>query len=311
MVVKANTGELEQSYRFCREVARKRARNFYYGFRLLPKPRRDAFCAVYAFMRYSDDVADSTAAVDERADRLQQWRQALDRALRGDYGDSQVFPALHDAARRYQIPADYLRDLITGTQMDLTIRFYQTFDDLYQYCYRVASVVGLCSLHMFGFHDPEAKLLAERCGIAFQLTNILRDLREDAAAGRIYLPLEDFERFSYKPEQLAAGVESQAFRDLMRHELSRARAYYAEAAPLIGMVEPESRAALWTLITIYQGVLGVIERKVENGATGNGSGVLSRRAALSDFQKIMVLFEAGAKQMQLRMGGKPDWRLRA
>src|SRR5262249_49173339 len=183
----------------------------------------------------------------------------------------------HDVARRYKIPAQYLRELITGTEMDLSIRSYKTFDDLYQYCYRVASVVGLCSLHMFGFRDPGAKLLAERCGIAFQLTNILRDLREDAAAGRIYLPAEDFEKFSYRPEQLAAGVENQAFRDLMRHELARARAYYAESAPLIGMVEPESRSALWTLITIYQGVLGVVERKVENETAGNGSGVLGHR----------------------------------
>lgn len=303
--------DLERSYQHCRQVARERARNFYYGFRLLPKPRRDAFCAVYAFMRYSDDVADSAATVSEKAARLREWRAALDRALEGEYGESLLFPALDDAARRYQIPAEYLRELIAGTEMDLSIRSYRTFDDLYQYCYRVASVVGLCSLHMMGFQNPKAKSLAERCGIAFQLTNILRDLREDAAAGRVYLPLEDFERFSYSPQQLAAGVENQAFRELMRHEIRRARAYYAEAAPLIDMVEPESRAALWTLISIYQGVLAVIERNVEGHGSRNGSGVLAQRATLSDMEKIVLVLRAAAKQLQLRVGGRPDWRLRA
>jgi len=309
------SSELDRSYQYCRRLARERARNFYYGFWLLPKPRRDAFCAVYAFMRYCDDVADGEGGTAEKAARLAEWRQALERALEGNYGGSLILPAFHDAIRRYQIPAEYVNDLIAGTEMDLSIRSYRTFDDLYQYCYRVASVVGLCSLYMMGFRDPQAKLLAERCGIAFQLTNILRDLGEDAARGRIYLPLEDLERFGYSPDELARRVMNPAFRELMRHEIRRARAYYEEAAPLIQMVELESRPALWTLISIYRGILGVIERNIEGNTShrkgGNGSGAFARRASLSGKEKIVLVLRAAAMQLQLWAGGKPDWRLSA
>ncbi|MBI3935253.1 MAG: squalene/phytoene synthase family protein [Acidobacteria bacterium] len=312
---------VERSYQHCRQLARERARNFYYGFWLLPKPRRDAFCAVYAFMRYCDDVADGETAAAEKSARLREWHQALEQAFAGNYGNSLILPAFHDAARRYQIPPEYFHELIAGTEMDLTIRSYRTYDDLYQYCYRVASVVGLCSLHMFGFRDPQAKLLAERCGIAFQLTNILRDVEEDAASGRIYLPLEDFDRFGYSPQQLAEGARNQAYRDLMRHEIARARAYYDESAPLIEMVEPESRPALWTLISIYRGVLRVIEQGVEqdvdqNGRKigdrqGTGSSWNHRPAALTDLEKIVLVLRAALRRLQLRVGGTPDWRLLA
>ena len=314
---------LKQSYQHCRRLARERARNFYYGFWLLPQPRRDAFCAVYAFMRYCDDVADGETSPEEKAVRLHEWHRAVDRAFAGDYGDDLILPAFHDAARRYEIPTEYFHELIGGAEMDLTIHSYRTFDELYQYCYRVASVVGLCSLHMFGFRDSKAKLLAERCGIAFQLTNILRDINEDAAAGRIYLPLEDLERFGYPPEQLVAGVQNHSYRELMRHEIRRARDYYDEAAPLIAMVEPESRPALWTLISIYRGVLRVIETRVEQRAERDGetSPVLSpagsdqksqdRPAGLTGFEKIVLVLRASYMRLQLRAGGKPDWRLLA
>jgi phytoene synthase len=298
-------GELENSYRYCRRLARARARNFYYGFCLLPKERRDALCAVYAFMRYCDDVADGDASVSEKARGLKEWREALERALEGNYGGNRILPAFHDAVRRYQIPKQYFHELIAGAEMDLAICSYRTFDDLYQYCYRVASVVGLCSLHILGFRDAAARGLAEQCGVAFQLTNILRDLRQDAAAGRVYLPLEDFERFHYSPEGLAAGVVDRAFVELMRFEIARARGYYDRAFPLIEMVEPESRPALWTLISIYRGILGVIERGVENGAN-----VFSRPAALSDMQKIALVLRATGLWLRHRAGGRPDWRVR-
>ena len=296
-------GELERSYRHCRSVARERARNFYYGFWLLPRERRDAFCAVYAFMRICDDVADGDADAAQKRMLLRGLHEALDRALQGNYSDSPIFPALHDAVKRYAIPADHLHELIRGTEMDLSIRSYATFDDLRQYCYRVASVVGLCSLQMLGFQDPKAKVLAEQCGLAFQLTNILRDVREDATVGRIYLPLEDLERFGYSPQQLAEGVYNGAFADLMRFEVARARTYYEEAAGLIPLVAPESRAALWALMSIYRGILGRIER--------GGSAVLSRRAALSNLEKIALVLRAEGMRLQLSIGGEPDWRLPA
>ena len=293
---------LETSSAYCRRLTRQRARNFYYGFLLLPRARRDAFCAVYAFMRYCDDVADGDDSIAGKAIKLREWRQALDRALHGDYGIgdgngiNMLLPAFHHAVQQYSIPPEYLHQLIDGAEMDLSIQTYRTFDNLYQYCYRVASVVGLCSLHLLGFHDPAAKKLAEECGIAFQLTNILRDLREDAASGRIYLPLEDLERFNYSAEQLAAGVYNQDFVSLMQFEIERANSFYERAYPLIDMVEPESRPALWTLISIYRGILRTIEH--------NRGNVFSRRAALTEMEKIAVLLQAAmmrAKMSKARM----------
>ena len=318
---------LQASYQHCHRLARSRARNFYYGFWLLPKPRRDAFCAVYAFMRYCDDVADGEASTAEKAGKLRAWHQTLERALAGDYGDSLILPAFHDAVERYQIPEEYFHQLIAGTEMDLTVHSYRTFEELYQYCYHVAAVVGLFSLHMFGFRDPRAKLLAERCGIAFQLTNILRDVQQDAAAGRIYLPLEDLEKFRCTTEQILRRVRNPAYYQLMRHEIARARAYYQEAAPLIEMVEPESRPALWTLISIYRRVLRAVERRVERedeqGATemvhqdaesGSSPSVSissHRPAAVSDMEKMLLVVRAAMMGLQLRAGGRPDWRLLA
>ena len=318
---------LQASYQHCHRVARERARNFYYGFWLLPKPRRDAFCAVYAFMRYSDDVADGEAPPAEKAGKLRAWHETLERTLAGDYRESLILPAFHDAVERYQIPTEYFHQLIAGTEMDLTIHSYRTFEELYQYCYSVASVVGLCSLHLFGFRDPRAKLLAERCGIAFQLTNILRDVQQDAAGGQIYLPLEDLERFRCTPDQFLGSVRSQGYCQLMRHEIARARAYYNEAAPLIEMVEPESRPALWTLVSIYRRVLRAIERGVEReeepaaahpvnqGADPGGPQRASipdpRPATVSDMEKIILVVRAALMGLQLRAGGRPDWHLLA
>jgi len=308
------SAELESSYRYCRQLARERARNFYYGFWLLPRERRDAFCAVYSFMRYCDDVADGDASFAEKARGLSDWREALERALHGDYNGNEILPAFHDAVRRYRIPKEYFRELIAGAEMDLSVRSYRTFEDLYQYCYRVASVVGLCSLHIFGFQREEAKRLAEELGVAFQLTNILRDLRQDAAAGRVYLPLEDLERFCYSPDELTAGVYNRAFLELMRFEIGRARGYYEQAFPLLEMVEPESRPALWTLISIYRGILGVIEEDIENAKKSNGESsggnVFSRPAALSDMEKIALVLRAAGMQLRHRAGGRPDWRVR-
>jgi len=300
---------LKLSYNYCRKLTRARARNFYYGFLLLPKPRRDAFCAVYAFMRYCDDVADGSDSLRVKATLLREWKEALGRALAGDYGDSLILPAFHASVRQYAIPPEYFHELIAGAEMDLEIRSYRTFAELYQYCYRVASVVGLCSVHILGFADTSAKSaaqklaalkLAEDCGVAFQLTNILRDLREDAQAGRIYLPLEDLERFEYSAEELRAGVYNPQFLNLMRFEIERARKYYDRADGLIEMVAPESRPALWTLISIYRGILSRIE--------SSGADVFSHAAALSRREKIEVLLQATARQLRQKAGLEPGWQ---
>lgn len=248
-----------ESYAYCTAVARKRARNFYYSFVLLSKPQRDAICAMYAFMRYCDDLSDDAPQAD-RAGAIAQWRHELDAALAGRYSGHPVWPAFHDAVERYRIPHEYFHEMIEGVSSDLEPRQIQTFDELYAYCYQVASVVGLTIIHIFGFESPDALELAERCGIAFQLTNILRDVREDAGMGRIYLPAEDLKRFGVAKEALAAVETTPELRELLRFEAQRAQSYYEAGWALVPLVSRESRASLWALIEIYHRLLKRIER---------------------------------------------------
>jgi phytoene synthase len=228
--------ELTNSFRYCREIARSAARNFYYGFALLPPAKRDAL-----------------------RERLKAWYAVLDDALDGRYGKSRLLPAFHQTVRRYAIPPSYFHDLMAGAEMDLSVRTYPSFELLERYCYCVAGTVGLCCVHVFGFNDPTALELASKLGTAFQLTNILRDVREDYAMDRIYLPQEDLNRFGCMDYDLGSPVASPAFIEVMRFEANRARQFYAEGAPLLNLVNVDSRAALWTLIRIYSGILSKIE----------------------------------------------------
>lgn len=272
---------VEQSYQYCRNVARSRAKNFYYSFILLSKNQKNAMCAIYAFMRYCDDLSDepgaSTAAIE-------QWRVALTGALNGRFGEHPVWPAFHDAVLRFRIPHQYFYDMIDGVASDLTPAPVHTFEDLYRYCYKVASVVGLTTVHIFGFDSPRALELAETCGIAFQLTNILRDVREDAALGRQYLPTEDLARFEVAPADLAKGKHTENFHRLMEFEERRARKYYEDSAPLIGLVHQRSRASLWALISIYSRLLERIRK--------SGYDVLARRISLPSWEKGWIVMQA-------------------
>lgn len=279
---------LAESYRYCEHVARTQARNFYYSFLLLPPGRRAAMCAIYAFMRYSDDVSDAAdAGLDgSRASRLQAWRRALDRAFEGEYGDSRILPAFHDTVRGFQIPAHYFHDLIDGTEMDLTRSRYETFTDLREYCYRVASVVGFVCIHVWGFDPADGRALeyADACGLAFQLTNILRDVKEDAERDRFYLPQEDLRRFGVSEEELRAGSLTASFRALMQFEAQRAREFYAKAGALLPLVHRPGRASLSIMMQIYRGILESIER--------SNYDVHSRRARVSTPKKLGIV--AGA-----------------
>src|SRR3984957_9850776 len=203
---------LDESYAYCRAVAKQRARNFYYSFVLLPPEKKNAMCAIYAFMRYCDDLSDEPGATRSAMDR---WRDALTAALAGHPGDNPSWPAFIDSVQRYSIPHEYFYEMIQGVASDLEPRTIQTFDELYQYCYRVASVVGLTTIHIFGFTSPEALPLAEKCGVAFQLTNILRDVHEDAELGRIYLPAEDLARFGVSADDLKNARRTEQFGRLM------------------------------------------------------------------------------------------------
>ena len=271
---------LEESYVYCERVARTQAKNFYYSFLLLSRPQRQAMCAIYAFMRYCDDLSDSDDVTDRPA-AIAGWQKDLDAALSGNPSDHPLWPAFTDSVQRYGIPHQYFHDMIRGVSSDLEPRRVQTFQELYDYCYHVASVVGLTIIHIFGFKNPDALRLAERCGVAFQLTNILRDVREDAEHGRVYLPAEDLEKFGVKPEELAGSALSPALRNLLAFEADRARAYYREAEPLTDLVDRRSRASLKALIGIYSRLL----ERISN----SGYQVLAGRVRVPAWEKIWIL----------------------
>jgi phytoene synthase len=276
--------ELAASYRSAEAVARSRARNFYYSFVALPQEKRRALCAVYAFMRYCDDISDGAADTSSKREMLRTWRIQLDLALSGDFRGNSILPAFHDSVRRFSIPGEYFHWVIDGAEMDLSIDSYGTFDDLYRYCFNVASAVGLVCLQIFGFKDERAKKHAEHCGIAFQLTNILRDVKEDAQMGRIYLPGEDLRRFRYTPDDLRRGIMDERFRALMAFETNRTQEYYARARDLLPLIDEISRPSLWAMMEIYSRILRKIIHQQYN--------VFDQRIHLSDSEKIAVALKA-------------------
>jgi squalene synthase HpnC/squalene synthase HpnD len=277
-------GGIASSYVECRRVAREAASNFYYAFFMLPSSKRDALCALYAFMRLVDDVSDSVGTLGDKQRGLARWRAALDAAVAGDVSGHPILPAFADTMTRFHIPPRYFHDLISGAEMDLTVGDYPTFDRLREYCYRVAGTVGLTCLQVFGFDDPHAPDLAEKLGIAFQLTNILRDVPKDYEMGRVYLPQEDLAQFGVRAEQLASGPFTPELRNLFAFEAARARSFYREGVELIPCVHSDSRAALWALARIYSSLL----RRIEN----RGYDVFSQRVRLSTPEKTGILLRA-------------------
>jgi phytoene synthase len=272
---------LAQSHEYCRRVARSRAKNFYYSFLLLSPQQRRAMCAIYAFMRYCDDLSDEPGS---NRSAMERWRAEMEEALEGRFSDHPVWPAFHYTVRRFGIPHQYFRDMIDGVASDLQPRRIQTFEELYRYCYQVASVVGLTTIHIFGFDTPSALPLAEKCGVAFQLTNILRDIREDAERGRVYLPAEDLRRFGVTEDDLCSGNRNEPVLRLMGFEAARARAYYDESRPLLDLIHPRSRPSLLALISIYSRLLERIVRKNYD--------VFTRRVRLSPIEKSWIVVRA-------------------
>ncbi|MGO9085450.1 MAG: phytoene/squalene synthase family protein [Candidatus Sulfotelmatobacter sp.] len=293
--------QLVMAYSVCRGITRTAAKNFYYAFLVLSRRKREALCAVYAFMRRCDDIADdATMGLPERRQKLDLWLDALHRAQQGQPTDDAILLALTDTQRRYAIPAGLLDELALGTAMDvadaadawdaaaaappstpgLTVQ-YKTFEDLCVYCHRVASVVGLVCIHVFGYRDPEAEPLAERCGLAFQLTNILRDVKEDANMGRVYLPQDDLEKFGVSASELLTAPDPARFRPLFAFEAARARELYAAGDALIPYVSEDSQPALWVLVNIYRRLLDKIAEKQFD--------VFTAKVALSRWEKLRIL----------------------
>jgi len=278
---------LEESYRLCGEVARRTGKNFYYSFLVLPSEKRRAMCAIYAFMRRSDDIADGAANPALAMEGLRAWRVRVETALRGGDSGEPALPALADTVRRYRIEPRRFFELLDGTEMDQTITRYETFDELYKYCYHVASVVGLIVLPVFGYKDASALGPAEACGIAFQLTNILRDVKEDAQLGRVYLPREDLRRFGVGETDIFENRATPAFLELMKFEAARAREYYRKAQPLLEKIDADSRGTLAVMIGIYRGILDKIER--------GGYAVFEGRVRLSAAEKLWIVLKNRVK----------------
>jgi phytoene synthase len=259
-VVSFAVPSLADSYACCERIARTQAANFYHAFRLLPRPQRLAMCALYAFLRIADDHADDPAPPDERRTRLRDWRDGLTAALRGEFTHA-IHPALADTVTRHGIPAELLHAALDGVEMDLERKRYETFAELYQYCYRVASVVGLACIHIWGFRDETAKQYAEWAGIALQLTNILRDLREDVQRDRIYLPREELRHFGYSEDELRHGERNEAFARLMEFQTERAADYYRRSEPLAALLPAPGRAVFLVMHRTYRGLLEAIVRR--------------------------------------------------
>lgn len=288
--------QLSHAYAVCRGIARRAAKNFYYGFMVLPSEKRNALSAVYAFMRHADDISDEPG-VDQQLKRqkLNEWLEAAKAVFTGKPTDDPVLMALGDAQGKFKIPADLFEKLVYGTSLDLDIPqasaespaiLCNTFDDLKQYCYYVASVVGLVCIRIFGYQDAKAEFLAEDCGLAFQLTNIIRDVKEDASMGRIYIPEEDLARSSltaanFSFSALQAPEQAQQLRPALEYEADRARKYYESAKWLMELIDEDSRAALWVLVEIYSRLLQKI--------TDRNYDVLTERVRLTLWEKLKVL----------------------
>jgi phytoene synthase len=284
--------QLAVAYSVCRSIARSAAKNFYYAFLVLPRPKRQALCAVYAFMRRCDDIADDPALpVQQRKQKLLEWLDAFHRAQAGHPTDEPVLLALTHAQYRYKIPLELLDQLAYGTAMDVeeqaggehgdVVVRYRTFEDLRLYCYRVASVVGLTCIRVFGYSNSAAEPLAERLGLAFQLTNIIRDVKEDAAMGRVYLPAEDLARFSISADDLRSASDPARFRPLLAMEADRARECYAAGQELMPFIDEDSQPALWVLLTIYQRLLEKIASQRYD--------VFSGKISLTTREKLTIL----------------------
>jgi squalene synthase HpnC len=292
---------IDDSYAECHRIARSSRSNFYAAFFLLPDSKRDALAALYAFMRLVDDVADEGADLAAKQRGLANWRAALDDAITGHEqhfdgntamaspaatlgAAAEILPALVDTIQRHKMPARYLHDLISGAEMDLTVQTYPTFERLREYCYRVAGTVGLTCTHVFGFKDARALDLAEKLGLAFQLTNIIRDVHEDFRLGRIYLPQEDFARYGVSPEDFGRSEATLGVRELLRFESERAWLLYEEGSALLGLIDPDSRGALWLLVHTYSALVGRIESL--------DFAVFGERVRLSKPEKMMFIAKA-------------------
>jgi phytoene synthase len=285
--------DLEQAYEECRLVTRREAKNFYYAFLTLPEAQRRAIYVAYTFCRYCDDSVDAEHSLDEKLSLLSDLRRKLNECYQGHTGEM-VFLGLADIAEKYNIPEEYFQEVLSGVESDLVKTRYHDFEELRQYCYQVASAVGLICIHIFGFTHSRAKDHAVDLGLAMQLTNIARDVKEDLDLGRIYLPQDEMSRFGYSEEELRSGNVNQAFVDLMRFQTQRARDYFSSGSQLLPYLSPRCRACPAVLGTLYSKLLDRIESVNYD--------VLNHRVSLSTTEKLRITSRAWLTSMV------PQWK---
>ena len=280
---------LVRSRAYCEQITRAQARNFYYGLKLLPEPKRSAMFALYAYMRLVDDIADEAdgRTPSRRIEDLEAWRIQTHAVLQGQTPSEPhpMWPAFAQVVHDHRLPHTIFDEVIAGQKQDLDFHPFDRFEQLFAYCYRVAGVVGLGSIHIWGFEGgDETEFLAVQRGVAFQLTNILRDLREDAFRGRVYLPREELAAMHVSDEDLRQGNGGEHFLDLMRFQIARAEAFYEKSAGLEKCIAPDCRATLIAMTEIYRGLLKKVAYQPER--------VLRGRVSLSLFSKLRIGWRA-------------------
>ena len=288
---------LEQALKHCRQVTRQQARNFYYGLKLTPEPKRSALYAIYAWMRQIDDIVDDAGEdSDDLRERVGVFRDRTDKAIAGNpVNDDPIWISLTDVVARFDLEPQHFHSMIEGQLDDLTTRHYETFEELRRYCYRVASVVGLICIQIWGCDNPEGKELAIQRGIAFQLTNIIRDFREDFEMGRVYLHAADFSHHDLTPEELRAWSKPDACAQLIHHQIARAQEFYQSSLPLDAMIHPSCFPALGAMTAIYQGTLEKIRREPSRIAEPS-------RVSLSSLQKSAIALQAKWRFLKAKNG---------
>lgn len=290
---KKNLVSVDEAYEYCRQITAEYAKTFYFGTLLMPKEKSRAIWAIYAWCRLTDELVDGAKAKYTTKETLSEWEQQLESLFAHQpIDDTDV--ALVDTIQNFPLDIQPFKDMIAGQRMDLVCNRYQTFEDLRLYCYRVAGTVGLMSNAVLGINTKQNDVPWERerpiyiptqeavaLGIAMQLTNILRDVGEDAKRGRIYLPLEELQAFNYTEQDLFAGVVDDRWQALMRFQIKRARAYYQQAEKGIRYLIHDSRLPVWASLMLYQGILDAIEK--------NNYDVFSQRAFVPKYKKTLSL----------------------
>ena len=277
--------DVDQAYDWCRDITRREAKNFYYAFITLPPAKRRAIYAAYAFCRLCDDAVDEDDPIPRKLELLSVLRQQLEEAFSDEASTTEstgpVFQALAHSSATYGIDQALYQDIITGVESDLTAKRYRDFEELRDYCYHVASVVGLICIEIFGYTDPRARQYAVDLGLAMQLTNIIRDVEEDLGRDRVYLPQEDLDRFGYSEERLFSGEVDDSFRELMRFQVERARSYFRSGLRLLPLLPARARPCPAVMAKIYMRILDRAEEADFN--------VFNGRPSLSKREKLLVM----------------------